>query len=44
MQLFTFVYLLLKHPAIEGFWARGMDGESIDTALGNRSQATKNNE
>jgi len=29
MQLFTLVYLLLKCPAIEGFWASGMEGISI---------------
>jgi len=28
MQLFTFVYLLAKCPAIESFWARGMEGIS----------------
>jgi len=28
MQLFTFVYLLAKCPAIEGFWTRGMEGIS----------------
>jgi len=29
MQLFTLVYLLLKCPAIEGFWASGMEGISL---------------